>query len=76
MPNWKKEVNIKALMDEDEELQVVGPKIIALLKEHTEFEDVIQELQDAVDVDEVEDFDAALDGVYDIADRERIWMGL
>ena len=50
--------------------------VARVLAQHPEFDLVVGDVQAATDEEDVEAFDRALDRVYDVADRERIWLGL
>lgn len=83
---WQHTVDIKDILreyEETEDLQTVGKKVIEKLKasglfgeESDRYDLVIYELEDAVEVNEVDDFDYALARLYEECDDRRIWLGI
>lgn len=87
--NWRKRVDIKRhLEDEDLTYPEQAQAVLDTLRRVPEFADeddgmLLEEMDDAVHElretsahpDAMEWFNAVLAGVYDVADRERIWLG-
>jgi hypothetical protein len=75
MTRWRKTVDIKPLLTED--LDDVGAmqNVRNLLGQHSEFVNVLDDMDDAISSGDGELFNQVLADVYDIADAERIWMG-
>ena len=84
MPNWKRTVNIRDLIDPSQPADVVALNIHNKLvkafsgsspfgRPDMEFANILADFED---VETVEDCDNALGRLYDWADAERVWLGL
>ena len=89
MADWRKRVDINQFLTDDEmTFGEQGERVLAMLKAVPEFsgEDdgmLLEEMGDAVaalkedgDANAREWFNSTLSAVYDVADRERIWLGV
>ncbi len=84
MPNWKRTVDIKNLIDPSQPADVVAlnihNKLIKTLNGSSPFGRFDMEfasiLADFEDVETDEDCDAVLVRLYDWADENRVWLGL
>lgn len=74
---WKHSVDIKRVLKNGEHsLSAKGELVADILRPLGFFEDEIEELVDAGHEGDVEWFDNVLSAIYDIADDERVWLGV
>jgi hypothetical protein len=76
MTQWRKEVRLKDVFHDDEmafeeKRDVIVRRLKKAFLGNEEAEEVISDLSYA---DDVEEFDDIWDVLYDIADRERVWI--
>lgn len=79
MAKWKKTVAINPVVrDSSLSLAEKGKRISDLLRGHVEFTygiDLADEILEAAESGDVEEFDKVLEMIYDRADWEYIWLG-
>jgi hypothetical protein len=78
MRNWKRTVNIKpVIFDDDMTVEEKGRTIALLLDAEPYFTGTFfsEEIADAGKEGDVEWFDSVLSDIYDFADDNDIWMG-
>ena len=78
MPNWKRTVDIKGLIDPSQTADVVALQIRGRLIDAFDVPDfeLAEILIDFGGVDTVEECDVVLVRLYDWADENRVWLGL
>lgn len=82
MARWSKTVDIKTdLHNPDRSDRENGLIVVAILRRHPEFAEaeagwVLDDMEEAAEEEDLDLFNSRLNDVYDIADRERIWLGL
>lgn len=85
MANWKHTLKLPFFHDEELGLEEKTDKIVDLIKKakwfdevnyNGELEDFLEELTDAGKEDNVDQFDAVWDYIYDIFDAHRIWVAM
>jgi len=81
MTNWRMKIKIRNLFTEKEDLESVRKsmnKVADVLKEHSEFKHLIQDLRNIPEGDAYftpcDYANKILGRIYDIADEERIWI--
>ena len=89
-PAWDRHLTIKHLLtgdDSDENAQEIGRKIAAILRasawlkadkeendERLGGSEVEQIAEDFEDIEDLDHFNLVLDGLYDLADADRVWI--
>lgn len=83
MAGWDYSVNIKQFLNPDKSVIEVATAVTQELKRlppglvnSIEFMEIMDVFEEAVELNDVEVFDAGLSDLYDWADEKRVWLGL
>lgn len=81
MPVWNKQFKLKDLLTEDEDRETVirvASAVITRLKAEQPFgeytDDIVSPFTDALDSGSCNDFNDAMEQLYDRADEDRVWI--
>lgn len=78
MSVWHETINLTHVWNHDDPWEEVRDKVIPIIKAskwytwNSALEDIVYRLEYA---DDIEDFDYTWDELYDLADRDRVWIG-
>lgn len=91
LPTWSRKIRIKHLLsgeDSDENAQKIGKQIAGILRASSWMTADLREAEtlgkdsevricaeEFDEVDGLDDFNAVLDHLYDLADADRVWIG-